>query len=369
MKRYSLLIIGALFLFAGNMFAQAPRIYSIPAAFDVNEDITLYLDVTGTALAGETGTMCCWSWSDAGDNKNNGGWGTFGNLLTKVDGEDNLYSVTVNMGNDYPAGATEIQALVVKQDASAQTENSDPLLPFNFSKVGNSSAVIYPAAFSASTPVSIVANITGSGIDINTAAVNMHSALDNWSHGNVAYDSDKNKTALSKVAGHDGIWRISFIPSEYFDVPENQKIINIMAVFNNGSWDQEMKDNGNDFAFVPNAGEDGPAGARFFLSNFGLDDVLPIIVNTTGLGEDDPLYEYNGNSMVFTVTLSDNVEGAGQYTDVKRIAARKTDENTYMLVLLPTKQFEDVSKVENIDVTFSAEGQDSSVTLSGSFMK
>lgn len=369
MKKYSLIIIGALFLFAGNIFAQAPRLYSIPAAFDVNEDVTLYFDVTGTTLEGESGTMCFWSWSDAGDNMNNGGWGTFGNILTKVDGKDNLYSITVNMKNDYPAGATQIQGLVVKQDASAQTGDSEPLLPFNFSRVGASSAVIYPSAFSASTPVSIIANITGSAIDINTAAVNLHSALDNWSGVNIPYDSDKNKTALSKVEGYEGVWRISFIPSEYFGIPENQKIINIMAVFNNGSWDQEMKDNGNDFAFVPSAGEDGPAGAKFFLSEFRLNDVLPIIVNTTGLDDDDPLKGYNENSMVFVVTLSDNVEGAGQFTETKRIAARKTGDNTYMVVLLPANQFVNTSTVENIEVTFSAGGLDSSVSLSGSFIK
>ena len=369
MKKYSLIIIGALLFCVGSAFAQAPRLYSIPAAFDANEDVTIYLDVTGTTLDGEAGTMCFWSWSDAGDNKNNGGWGTFGNILTKVEGKDNLYSATVNMAKDYPAGATQIQGLVVKQDASAQTGDSDPLLPYNFGRVGASSAVIYPSAFSATTPVSIIANITGSAIDVNTAAVHLHSALDNWSGSNVPYDSDKNKTALSKVEGYEGVWRISFIPSEYYDIPENQKIINIMAVFNNGSWDQEMKDNGNDFSFVPSAGVDGPTGAKFFLSEFALDDVLPIMVNTTGLDEEDPLYGYNDNGMVFTVTLSDNGEGVNQYKETKRIAARKTADNTYMLVLLPANQFEDTSKIENIEVTFSAGGMESSAILSGSFLK
>lgn len=365
MKKYSIIIIGALFLFAGNLLAQAPRMYSVPAAFDVNEDITLYLDVTGTALAGESGVMCFWSWSDAGDNVKNGGWGTFGNLLTKVDGEENLYSITVNMGKDYPAGATQIQGLVVKQDGSAQTGDSDPLLPFNFNKVAASSAVIYPAAFSATTPVSIIANISGSGIDITTAAVHLHSGLNNWAGSNVAYDSDKAKTALSKVDGYEGLWRISFTPSTYFDVPENEKIINIMAVFNNGSWSQEMKNNGEDFAFVPNAGADGPTGAKFFLSKFKSNDVLPIIVNTTGLDQEDPLFEYNESNMVFVVTLSNNAE----YRETKRIAARKTADNTYMLVLLPAKQFEGVAQAENIEVTFSVADRSSIATLSGSFIK
>ena len=97
MKKYSLFIIGALLLITGSLFAQAPKIYTIPAAFDVNEDITLYLDVTGTGLDGVEGNMFLWSWSDAGDNIHNGAWGTsFTNALTKV--KDNLYSVKVNMG-------------------------------------------------------------------------------------------------------------------------------------------------------------------------------------------------------------------------------------------------------------------------------
>ena len=180
MKKYTLIIIGALFLLAGSMYAQLPRLYTVPAAFDVKEDITLYLDVTGTTLDGETGTMCLWSWSDAGDNKNNGGWGTFNNLLTKVEGKDNLYSIKMNMSKDYPTGATQLQGLVVKQDGSVQTADSEPLLSYDFSKVAASKAVIYPSAFSATTPVSIIANINGSGIDINTAAVHLHAGLNNW---------------------------------------------------------------------------------------------------------------------------------------------------------------------------------------------
>lgn len=377
MKKYSLFIIGALLLMAGNMFAQAPKIYTIPAAFDVNEDVTLYLDVTGTKLDGVEGNMFLWSWSDAGDNIHNGGWGTFTNALTKV--KDNLYSVKINMGTDYPAGATKFQGLVVLQDGTAQTDDSAELFPYDFGKLGSVNGAIYPELFTATTSLSIMVNLNNGGtIDLNTPAVYMHSGLDNWSGVNVAFDSDKNKTVLSKVAGHEGIWRINLTPTEYYGIEETAKITNIMAVFNNGTWDQKIDAGDGDFCFIPKVAEDGPQAAKFFLSKFTTNDVLPIIVNTTvfakavidsDTGEEtapaDPLLGYNESTIECVVTLKNGDESV----ETKKFVAKKTAENTYTLVLLPVRQFTTVADATDIEVRFSNGNVESDTVLKGSFIK
>lgn len=151
-----------------------------------------------------------------------------------------------------------------------------------------------------------------------------------------------------------------------------------MAVFNNGTWDEKMDDGGSDFAFVPKVGEEGPQAAKFFLTKFTADDVLPIIVNTKGFTAEvkdpdsgevttpaDPLYNYNGSSMVFTITLSNG----GEYESVHKVAATKTADNTYRVMILPTRQFEGASQATSIEVSFSAEGLNSATTLSGDFVK
>ena len=378
MKKYSLFIIGALLLITGSLFAQAPKIYTIPAAFDVNEDITLYLDVTGTGLDGVEGNMFLWSWSDAGDNIHNGAWGTsFTNALTKV--KDNLYSVKVNMGKDYPAGSTKFQGLVVLQDGTVKTDDSAEIFPYDFGKLNSVNGAIYPELFTATTSLSIMVNLNNGGtIDLNTPAVYMHSGLDNWLGVNVAFDSDKNKTALSKVEGHEGIWRINLIPTEYYGIEETAKITNIMAVFNNGTWDQKIDAGDGDFCFIPKVAEEGPTAAKFFLAKFTANDVLPIVVNTTVFaqavidsetGEEtapaDPLLGYNGSTIEYIITLKNGDESL----ETKKFVAKKTADYTYTLVLLPVRQFAAAADATDIEVRFSSGNMESETVLKGSFIK
>lgn len=387
MKKYSLYILGAMLLLTGNIFAQAPKLYSTPAAFTVNEDITVYFDVTGTALDGATGNIYLWSWSDAGDNINNGSWGQFNNMLTKVEGQDNLYYANINIARDYPVGATQIQGLVVNEGGTAQTDDSEPLVSFDFTNWGGRSAIVYPATYTATTPISIIVNLNNGGnIDLNTSAVHMHSGMNagekDWQY-EVGFNSDLNKTALSKVEGYEGVWRINITPYEYYGAPQNSQLVNIIALFNNGTWDQKLDDNGSDFVFIPKSTDEGPTAARFFLGRFTADDVLPVIVNTTAFDAPvtdpetgdvteagDPLYGFNGDTMTFRVKLTVGSEGdAGYKEEIKQIAARKTADNTYQLVLLPSHQFEIGAQATDIEVSFLVGDLSSNATLSASFIK
>ena len=84
MKKYSLILI--MLAFAVGAWAQKPRVTTFPAAFTLTEDVTLTIDVTGTALEGMSEDLYLWAWSNNGDNLNNGSWDNSGanNRLTKV---------------------------------------------------------------------------------------------------------------------------------------------------------------------------------------------------------------------------------------------------------------------------------------------
>ena len=89
--------------------------------------------------------------------------------------------------------------------------------------------------------------------------VKMHSAaflydnIDNWgsqwgSYG-VDYNADsKEETPRQPVLTDEGggKYSITFVPGDFYGVPEGSTIIGITAVFNGGTWDYEAHDNGQD---------------------------------------------------------------------------------------------------------------------------
>lgn len=375
MKKYSLFIL-LMLAFAGKAFNQAPKITVFPAAFTLTEEITLTIDVTGTAVAGLEEDLFLWSWSNNGDNQNNGSWDNSGmnNKLTKIG--DDLYTIRFKCSEAYANAITQIQGLVKTKSGDKQTGDSEPLLLYDFSQMDGKNGGIYPNLFGVNTPVSIMVNLNNTGtIDKLNGPVHMHGSLNEWGLYQIDYNYDLNKTALKPVEGYPGLWKIDLIPGEYFSkdnaaVPDDLKVTGIWAVFNNGSWNAEAKDNGNDFHFVSAVPEEKIEPAQFFLSKFTAEDVLPVIITTSAFDagsdtqEADPLYNYDGEAITCTVALT---TANGQQT--LNIAAVRTAPQTYRLMLLPALQFQGGNSATAIEISFSVGTLQSNTTLKGSFVK
>ena len=375
MKKYSLILI--MLAFAVGAWAQKPRVTTFPAAFTLTEDVTLTIDVTGTALEGMSEDLYLWAWSNNGDNLNNGSWDNSGakNRLTKVG--DNVYTLTFKCSEVYANPVTQIQGLVKTQSGSAKTDDSDPILLYDFSQMDGLTGAVYPNLFGVNTPISIMVNLNNCGniTDKENGPVHMHGALNEWGLYQIDFNYDLNRTALKPVEGHPGLWKLDLIPGEYFSkenapVPEDLKVTGIWAVFNNGTWDQKADDNGSDFHFVPAVPVEKVQPAEFFLSKFTAEDVLPVIIKTSAFEagsegtEADPLYNYNDEAMSCAVTLTtDNGK------ETLNIAAVKTADYTYRLVLLPARQFQGGRSATAIEISFSAGVLKSETVLKGSFVK
>lgn len=375
MKKYSIFIL-LLLAVAGSAFAQAPKITAFPAAFTLTEEVTLTIDVAGTAVAGLDEDLFLWSWSNNGDNQNNGSWdnSSMANKLTKKG--DDLYTISFKCSEAYANAITQIQGLVKTKSGDKQTDDSDPLLLYDFSQLDGKNGGIYPNLFGVNTPVSIMVNLNNTGtIDKTNGPVHMHGSLNEWGLYQIDYNYDLNRTALKPVDGYPGLWKIDLIPGEYFSkdnaaVPDDLKVTGIWAVFNNGSWNAEAKDNGNDFHFVSAVPEEKVEPAQFFLSKFTAEDVLPVIITTSAFeaGSDtqaaDPLWNYDGEAITCAVTLT---TAGGQQT--LNMAAVRTAPRTYRLMLLPTVQFQGGNTATAIEIAFSAGTLKSNTTLKGSFVK
>jgi hypothetical protein len=70
-----------------------------------------------------------------------------------------------------------------------------------------------------------------------------------WGSYGVDYDKDSKEETPRQPQLTDqggGKYSITFVPGEFYGVPEGSTIIGITAVFNGGSWDYEAKDNAGD---------------------------------------------------------------------------------------------------------------------------
>ncbi|MEH0156777.1 hypothetical protein V6R21_21785 [Limibacter armeniacum] len=270
MKNIKLSLVAILMLFAGVAMAQKPaNAYVSPAAFTMDEEATLYVDLTGTAVENLAEDLFIWSWSN-GDAAYNGQWGGSDDRMKLTQVEGALYMIKFVASEWYPTGLTDnaINFLVKNRDGSAQTDNidgDDAIKTFDFSIMENEKAVIFPEKFDAYTPVSIIINVRNAVADgkpnipdegpvyIHTGAI---LGKDGWKYtvdyqGNPAAEAsslEKRDASMVKV-NDSGVWKKDIIPFEYYGLSEEDaaSFKGVSMVANNGAWDNEFKDGDTDF--------------------------------------------------------------------------------------------------------------------------
>ncbi len=118
---------------AGTLHAQNPTFS--PAVFTAEDEVTLTVDVTGTAMAGATEAYI-WMWGSAGDSPLNTSWTNSPNAARMTAAGTNKWSFTFTatiLWGRPPADLTSFSFLVKKKDGSAQTPDYsnfafDPLI-------------------------------------------------------------------------------------------------------------------------------------------------------------------------------------------------------------------------------------------------
>src|SRR5687768_4760823 len=94
-------------------FAQGKisRIWSNPAAFRANEQVTFYFDVSGTQLEGEPGPLYLWTWGPGDPAAGNGDWDNSGEHMKLTNVSGNVWSFTMTPTTFYNKAIADVKQI------------------------------------------------------------------------------------------------------------------------------------------------------------------------------------------------------------------------------------------------------------------
>jgi hypothetical protein len=245
----------ALFILVSNEATKsqdAIKVWTQPSAFNITEDVTIYVDVKGTPLESviATGDVYMWSWGN-GFSGTNGDWNNSDESAKwdKKPGTTIAYkkfSPITQVWPDLIDGGT-ISFLLKAKDGTGDIKTGDIIfkLPDWKTPAGAGILTTYPAKFTGTENVSILINVANAWNEGGTAQgqliggpVAAHSGVNTWQN---VVESTAPKAQLVDMGNN--IWRLDMIPSEYYGYTDDITEINML--FNKGGdWGASGRDVG-----------------------------------------------------------------------------------------------------------------------------
>lgn len=326
------------------------EIWTQPAVFKADEPVTWYFDVSGTDLDGEQNGIYLWSWypsePDAGNWSNPSSFAA----LTQVEG--NIWKIDLTPTIYYGMSADQISAfygLLKNADGSKVTDAFAPdqeppndIQVYDLATIKGTAVLDYfPKDFSADRPLSVLINANNTWSKCNTSAVqgdlinaaniHMHGGVNDWDI--VVENNQANLTKTQMTHLGDGVYRIDFIPSEYFDLPDNYILESINMVFADDSWTYEGKDSAcaDFFILAPEEPELPTPVLTFLPQKISRKDLL--VITRTDNGPDV-------NKLSYTIT-------AGSKTIKGDFEGNNASMSAYIDLVTNLK---DVTNIEKINI-------------------
>ncbi|MEH0153131.1 hypothetical protein V6R21_03235 [Limibacter armeniacum] len=296
--------------------ARIADIWTQPAIFVADEEVTIYFDVTGTSLAGASEDVYLWSWFPSEPDAGN--WESSSEFakLTHVEGD--IWQITMVPSEYYGVDASSIVSiygLLKNKDGSKVTDAFAPdkgnaVNLYSLTDIKTTLTVdYYPKEIPVDRPFSMVFNANNTMSDCDDSgsgnvgklagadAVHLHSGINEWQ--NVVENNPDNfeKTALTHLG--DGIWRMDMIPSEYYGSGDTP-IKRIDVVLANKEWSLLGLDAGcadfiiNQIVVEP----DVKPGFQFFPQKVTKNDILTLVATN---GDEEV------SSMHYKITAGEDV--------------------------------------------------------------
>lgn len=290
------------------------EIWTKPAIFKADEEVTIFFDVTGTPLDGNAGPVYLWSWfpsePDAGNFANSSEFAK----LTKVEG--NVWQIKMVPSQYYKVPAANIVALyglLKNKDGSLVTDAFAPdkgnaITLYDFNNIGGSKLIdSYPKTIKGDRPFSIVINTNNTWSDCTTTAVqgalatapnvHLHGGLNDWKIVVENNPANLSKTALTPLG--NGIYRMDMIPWDYFG--QQLPINKINAVFASSDWAKTGVDKGCADFFILNQGVVAvTASYNLFPQKITKKDILSILAVNGDLEATDLNYTVTAGAISLT---------------------------------------------------------------------
>lgn len=239
------------------------EIWTDPAIFLPNEEVTLFFDVSGTDLDGVS-DLYLWSWGPSDPAQGNGEWANSPDHMALTQVEGNVWSFTMTPTTFYgqeAANVKKIFGLIKTKDGSQKTddfkeENGNAIVLYDIGNLATVISEFRPLNFRANRPLTIMLNANrafadggGSTGQLVGQQPAMHSGINGWQS---VVDAASDPKTLAKDLGN-GYFKIDLTPADYYGVDPSTKITAINYLFNNnGDWSASARDEGgNDFTAVP----------------------------------------------------------------------------------------------------------------------
>jgi hypothetical protein len=357
MKKIFFILLTAFALpFISKGQGRIAEIWTQPAVFTADEQVSWFFDVTGTALDGTTDGVYLWSWFPSEPDKGN--WANSSDFAALKHVSGNIWRMDLIPSQYYGVPADQIVAfygLLKNKDGSKVTDAFAPdQSPRNDIQIyslttikGSATMDYYPKQFTLNRPMSILinANNTWSGCDVTPVQgelakalnVHIHSGVNFW---NVVVENNPTnlaKTQLTPLGG--GIYRMDFILKDYFNLPDNYVLNNINFVLANDTWSNQGKDKAcADFLInAPQAPVVLAPELIFIPQKISQKDILCIIRKNNEIGVTKLKYSLTAGSTILTGDFSgtqddmrtfiDLVTGLKGLTGLDKISVTITDNN------------------------------------------
>ncbi len=320
---------------AQNSIAE---IWTEPAVYRADEQVSWYFDLTGTQLEGETDGVYLWVWfpsePDAGNWTNSSDFAK----LTLVKGNiwrmDLIPSVYFNLP---VSNIVAFYGLLKNKDGSKVTNPFAPdqtprndIQMFNFTNIETEAIMeYYPVNFKLDRPLSILVNANKTWSNCATSAVqgdlanadnvHIHSGVNFWSVVVENNPANLAKTELTFIG--NGIYRMDFILNNYFQLTDNYELKSINFLFASDNWAHLGQAAAcADFIILPpDAPEIIPPELIFFPQKISKKDILVIIRKNN---------EPNVSQINYTISANDTELQTGAFTG-------NTDDMKTFINLIP----------------------------------
>jgi hypothetical protein len=260
MKRYIYTFILSLALPVA-LLAQGTiaEIWTQPAVFKADEQVSFFFDVTGTVLDGidEAEGVRVWSWFP---NNPDGNWSSPSDKTKLKHVSGNIWRWDLTPTQLYNLPADQISSFYGQLQNWAGTKVTDAFAPdknnaiyvYSLDAIKADGAIIdyFPKQFTKKRPLSILvnANHTWSGCETTGKQGELAKATDVRMHGGVngweiqVQNSPENlaKTQLTDLG--NGIYRKDIIINDYFGLADDYKLTGLNMVFANSTWAYMGKD-------------------------------------------------------------------------------------------------------------------------------
>jgi len=322
-------------VFAADNMGTPAKMWTYPVVYAFDQEVTWYFDMNGTTVSDGKTDLYMWVWSPSEPDAGN--WDNSSDFAKLEYAGEGIYKKTLIPTEYFGVSVADIESSagfwMRLKDKTGLLESEVVSAPWSVAELkgfieSGKAAQIFPENFYLDNPVSILINAdkvwTGAvqGGLVGLSSIHFHSGLNSFEEGaTVEYQAwvpEMVEKTKFKSLGNN-IYKIDFIPREYYGVDEEFVMENIQFVLPGTDWAKVGTDEGGkDFVFrAPGVPIPPDPEFYFFPRRLSQLDILTLVRTNN---------EKNSKGLVYTIT-------AGSKTLKGEFTGSKTEMKAYINLL------------------------------------